>query len=158
MAVTPPIGTLTEGFLVIGYEEKADAEKALGVTISTDEALWETNEFTQFAGGEWKQDSVEKVVLLFTYLALNSVAKLRMSFTQFAMDEYADLPWGSQEQNKWFVHGYVNERQRVVRSREGKSMGQWFLQTLEPDSTPEQLKYEMYPENGGYFVISFERA
>ena len=157
MAVTPPIGTLTEGFLVIGYEEKADAEKALGVTISTDEALWETNEFTQFAGGEWKQDSVEKVVLLFTYLALNSVAKLRMSFTQFAMDEYADLPWGSQEQNKWFVHGYVNERQRVVRSREGKSMGQWFLQTLEPDATPELLKFQMLPENGGSFVISFKR-
>ena len=56
------------------------------------------------------------------------------------------------------MHGYVDERTRVMRSREGASLGNWFLQTLEPDSTPEQLKYEMYPENGGYFVISFERA
>ena len=156
--LAPPKGTITDGFLVLGYEEKAEVEKALKVAISSDEGLWENNAFRQYEDCDWKQKKVEKVVLLFTYLALNSLAKLRVRLNQYGMDEYADLPWGSQDQNTWVVHGYVDERTRIMRSREGASLGNWFLQTLEPDSTPEQLKYEMYPENGGYFVISFERA
>ena len=152
------VGTIADGFLVIGYEEKQEAEKALGVVVSSDEGLWENNDFVQYQSGEWKQKSIEKVVLLFTYIALNSFAKLCVRMNPFTFDEFADLPWGRQEQNQWVVHGYVNERSRVVRSREGQSIGQWFLQTLEPDATADLLKYEMLPENGGSMVIAFERA
>ena len=155
----PPNGVVTDGFLVVGYEEKAEAEEALGVVVSTDESLWDENAFAPYSqGGEWKQKSVEKVVLLFTYLALNSFAKLRVRMDPYTFKEYADLPWGEQEQNDWVVHAYVNERQRIVRSKDGQSTGQWFLQTLDPESTPNLLKYEMLPGNGGSFVIAFERA
>ena len=142
MLLSPPKGTITDGFLKIGYEEKAEAEEALSVTISSDEALWESNEFSKYEG-VWTQSSVDKVVLLFTYLALNSIAKLRVRLDAYTMDESVDLPWGTQDQNKWVIYGYVNERQRVVRSRDGASLGQWFLQTLEPDATANVLKYQM---------------
>lgn len=158
MALSPPKGTITDGWLVLGYEEKAEAEKDLDVVVSTDEALWVENDFAVYNGAEWKQVAVEKVVLLFTYLALNSIAKLRFNMQPFTMQEYADLPWGEQDQNQWFVHGYVNARQRVVRSRDGQSMGQYFLQTLSDEATPELLKFEMMPANGGKFTISFERT
>ena len=66
-------------------------------------------------------------------------------------------PWGRQEQNSWRVYGYVNDRVRVVRSADGRSIGQWFLQSLMPDASASVLKYEMLPENGGSFVISLEQ-
>ena len=158
VSMLPPNGKLTDGFLVIGYEEKAEAEKALGVTISSDESLWEENEFVQYQdGGDWTQQSIERVVLLVTYLILNSIGRLRVRMGQYGMAEYVDLPWGAQDQNKWVVHGYVNARSRVVRSTDGQSIGQWFLQTLEPESSAELLKYEMMPGNGGSLVASFTR-
>ena len=155
----PPNGVVSDGFLVLGYEEKAEAEQALGVVVSSDESLWEANAFAPYSqGGEWKQKSIERVVLLFTYIALNSFAKLRVRMGPYSFKEFADVPWGEQEQNDWVVHGYVNERVRIVRSRDGQSIGQWFLQTLEPDATPNLLKYEMMPGNGGSLVVAFERA
>ena len=140
------------------YEDKAEVEKAFDITISTDPEIWESNDFMQYVGErEWKQKSIERVVLLVAYVLLNSVAKLSVRMDAKTFDEYVDLPWGRQEQNKWVVYGYVNERVRVVRSRDGKSLGQWFLQKLEPDSSATLLKYEMMPENGGFMTASFER-
>ena len=54
MTLTPPVGTIADGFLVIGYEEKQEAEKALGVVVSSDEGLWENNDFVQYQSGECK--------------------------------------------------------------------------------------------------------
>ena len=151
-------GEIIDGFLVTGYEDKAEVEKAFDITISTDPEIWESNDFMQYVGErEWKQKSIERVVLLVAYVLLNSVAKLSVRMDAKTFDEYVDLPWGRQEQNKWVVYGYVNERVRVVRSRDGKSLGQWFLQKLEPDSSATLLKYEMMPENGGFMTASFER-
>lgn len=156
--MAPPQGSIIDGFLKINYEEKSEAEQELGISISSDGSLWESNAFVKYQEDEWKQKAVEKVVLLFTYLALNSFAKLRVRFTQYGFNEFADLPWGSQDQNTWIVHGYVDATSRVVRSRDGQSIGQWYLQSLEPDATADLLKYKMLPGNGGSFIISFERA
>jgi hypothetical protein len=53
----------------------------------------------------------------------------------------------------------VNARQRILRSKDGGvSYGQWFLQSLEPDATPQLLKYQMLPANGGSFVIAWRRG
>ena len=107
--------------MVTGYEDKSEVEKEFGVSISSDVSLWESNEFMQYVGAEWMQDSVERVVLLFTYLALNSVAKLSVSMAANTFEEFVDLPWGRQDQNAWVVYGYVDERTRIVRSKEGQS-------------------------------------
>ena len=158
ISMLPPTGVVTDGFRSLGYETKAEAEEALSVTISSDESLWEENDFMQYQDADWTQKSIDRVVLLVAYLILNSIGKLRIRMGQYSMEEYVDLPWGAQDQNKWNVHGYVNARSRVVRSTDGQSTGLWFLQTLEPESSATLLKYEMLPGNGGRMVASFTRG
>ena len=75
----PPSG-LVDNFLVKGYENKTEVEQIFGVSISSDESLWDENDFVAYLGEkEWVQKKVEQVVMLFTYVALNSFAKLRVA-------------------------------------------------------------------------------
>ena len=109
---------------------------------------------------EWQQVSIDRVVLLTTYVLLNYVAKLRVRFSVDSFQEDVLLPVaGRQPHNDWVIYGYVSESVRVVRANDGsKSYGQWFLMSLEPDSTPERVKYFMKPENGGSCVIEIEKS
>jgi hypothetical protein len=102
--MAPPNG-LVDNFLVTGYENKTEVEQAFGVVVSEDASLWDDNAFLEYVGPEWVQSSVEKVVLLFTYLALNSFAKLSVRMGANTMEEEAILPWGRRPQNEWVVYG-----------------------------------------------------
>lgn len=151
---------LTDGFLG-DANRRAEAEKDLGVVISSDESLWEANAFPNDGNEEWRQVAIDRVVVISTYLLLKYVAKLRLCFTpDNRFKEWVDGPIvGRKDHNEWKVYGYVSDTVRVVRAEDGgASYGQWFLMSLEPDSTADLLKYEMMPANGGGCVITLERA
>ena len=67
---------MVNGFL--GDDTKrAEVEKVFDVTLSSDETLWEKNEFTKYVDEEqeWTQTGVDRVTLLGTFLALNYLTK-----------------------------------------------------------------------------------
>ena len=153
-----------ENFVCDYLDQKKEAEEKLGVVVSADESLWTTNGFSQWTGGEWRQTEFDKVVLLTTYLALK-VAKNRyvtMSPTALeqptTFEETSELPLvGRVPSDSWVVHGYVSATERIIRSVEGASYGQWFLQAIEPDATPTVMKYSLRSETGAGIVQTFER-
>jgi len=111
------------GWLDQNCPPKAEAEEGLGVTISTDESLWEDNDFAPYvdAQREWMQVSVDRVVLLSTYLQLTFLAKLAVLMKADTMDETADYKLGGRmSNNRWRVHGYVDRSRRVIRSTDGE--------------------------------------
>ena len=146
-----------DGF--IGYEDqRKEAELQLSVVVSSDESLWESNGFSQWEGGEWMQVSVDEVVLLATYLAFKA-AKLFVTCSAKGFNEETELPvLGRQSANRWIVHGYVSDSVRIVRSAEGSSYGQWYLQTIAPDATPTMMKYRLRAARGTGCVQTFERC
>jgi len=155
LAIELPAG-IEDGFLG-DADARIEAEQQLGVTLSDDVSLWEDNAFMEYCGGEWKQTSVDRVVLLSTFIALKFLAKLTYEMAPYTFDEFADTVLGRRENNKWKVCGYISTRSRIVRSIEGVSYGQWFLQTLEPDASRTVMKFEMLPANGLGCVLGFER-
>lgn len=67
---------MVNGFL--GDDAKrAEVEEAFDIKLSTDETLWEENEFMKYVDEEreWTQTGVDRVTLLGTYLALNYLTK-----------------------------------------------------------------------------------
>ena len=141
-------------------DQRAEAEEALKVKVSSDPALWEANDFVQYGSGEWKMTGFDRIVLLATFMAFKAGSKLSVvDVGANAFEEFVDAPIiGRQPQNSWVVFGYLNERARVCRSYEGKSFGAWYVQTLEPDATPSVLKYEMMPSTGHGAMLQFERV
>ena len=137
---------------------RKEAEEALGVSISSDAALWEENDFAVYTGpAEWSQVSVDKVTLLTTYIALNFLAKLSVVMAAEGYTESAAAPWGKSPSNEWVVFGYVGPNTRVVKSKEGSSFGSWFLQTLLPDASPSKLSYSMRSQTGSGCELVFEK-
>jgi len=161
-ALAPPRASLpagaVDGFLGDG-EARSEAEEAFCVTVSNDPDLWESsNDFARYEGSGWKLTSVERVMLLTTYVALNYLVKLEMDMQRNGFDEDRVVPvLGRQRNNVWRVHGYIDPRSRIVRSTEGVSYGQWFLQTLESDATDSCMRYEMRSSTGIGCVLAFER-
>jgi hypothetical protein len=166
---TPAVGlpqgvSRLEGFLG-SAKDKDEAETALKVKVSDDESLWEQNKFTQYVSdGEWVMTQFERVVLLFLYLKL----KASKVFADWAgsgapgqyYEEYIEGPpfGGRSTFNRWVVYGYVSETERIVRSSEGESYGEWVLAVLEPESTPTTLKVTYLPQSGARFTMVFERG
>jgi len=148
---------VVDGFLGDG-EARNEAEEAFGVVVSSDPEIWSANDFVCYEGGGWKLTSTERVMLLTTYVALNYLVKLEMDVRHDGFDEDRVVPvLGRQRNNAWRVHGYVSPRSRVVRSTEGVSYGQWFLQTLEPDASDSRMSFEMRASTGIGCVMAFER-
>jgi hypothetical protein len=153
------------------------------------------------SGSRKLQVSVDRVVLLSTYLKLTFLAQLAVSMRAYSMDEDADYTLGGRQlNNRWRVHGYVDRRRRVIRSAEGEfprlcasplhpskflpqfaiiaarpqthenaprafvacragtSYGRWYLQSLEPGSTPLALKYEVRGDDGASIALTLEKA
>ncbi len=139
--------------------KRAEAEEAFGVSVMADEAVWETNAFTPYAGDAlWTQVEVDRVTLITTYVALNFLTKLACTLDNFSCTEYTLSPLGQQNHNEWTVYGYVSPRERIVRAEDGSaSFGKWYLQTLEPDATPTRLKYHMMQETKLGAAVGFER-
>eukprot|EP00966_Prymnesium_polylepis_P028141 650630-Prymnesium_polylepis.1 len=141
--------------------KKAEAEEAFGVTVSTDPALWDDNEFTQYAGGGWAQVGIDRVSLLNTYLALTFLTKLSCTMEPDGneFEEFVTLPlFGKQSHNRWVVHGYVSPSVRIIRALDGSaSYGQWHLMSLEPDSSPTRLTYYIMQQSKAGCAVSFER-
>lgn len=75
-------------------------------------------------------------------------------------EEFSTVPlMGKSSHNRWVVHGYVSPTQRVVRALNGgASFGQWFLMTLEPDSSVTRLNYHMMQQNKLGCAISFAKG
>ena len=140
--------------------KRAEAEAAFGVSVLADEAVWESNEFTPYAGDAlWTQVEVDRVTLITTYVALNFLTKLACTLDNFSCTEYTLSPLGQQNHNEWTVYGYVSPRERIVRAEDGSaSFGKWYLQTLEPDATPTRLKYHMMQETKLGAAVGFERV
>lgn len=139
--------------------KRAEAEEAFGVSVLADEAVWESNDFTPYAGDAlWTQVEVDRVTLITTYVALNFLTKLACTLDNFSCTEYTLSPLGQQNHNEWTVYGYVSPRERIVRAEDGSaSFGKWYLQTLEPDATPTRLKYYMMQETKLGAAVGFER-
>lgn len=65
--------------------------------------------------------SVDRVVLLATFLKLTFLAQLSVNMRAYSMDENANYKLGGRQlNNRWRVHGYVDRSRRVVRSAEGE--------------------------------------
>jgi hypothetical protein len=139
--------------------KKAEVEEVFGVTVSSDDTLWDDNEFAKYIDkGVWKQVAVERVVLLGTYIALNYLTKLSCRMDATCFEEFVELPlFGKKSHNKWVVHGYVSPTVRIVRALDGSaSYGQWYLMTLEEGSTPSRMIYHLMQQNRIGCAVSFE--
>jgi len=150
-----------DGFLG-SASDKAEAEAALKVSISSDDTLWASNAFTQYVDAEkdWSMISFDRVVLLVTFLTLKAAGpgKVRAKWERADYyEETIELPIvGQSIFNRWVVHGYVDERRRVCRSTEGNDYGKWSLVTLESDATPTVLKQLVQPQDGAMVQFTFE--
>ena len=61
--------------------------------------------------------------------------------------------------NRWVVHGYVSETQRVCRSTDGNNYGFWCLHTLETDRcTASKFCQTVLPSNGAMLQLTFEKG
>ena len=68
--------------------KRAEAEEAFGVSVLADEAVWESNDFTPYAGDAlWTQVEVDRVTLITTYVALNFLTKLACTLDNFSCTE-----------------------------------------------------------------------
>jgi len=154
-----------ENFVCDYLDQKTEAEEKLGVTVSADEELWDSNGYSQWSdGGEWTQTEFDNVVLITTYLAMKLAKNLcvTMSPTSFdeptTFEESSELPIvGRQTSDRWIVHGYVSATRRIIRSAEGSSYGQWYLQSIEPDASPTVMKYSLLSETGAGITQTFEK-
>lgn len=151
--------SVSEGFLG-SKADRAEAEEVLEVTISSDEALWDTNEFTKYVSDEsWVMTAFDRVVLLGTFLQLKAAEGLFAEWKRpDYYEEYVELPlFGRTIFNRWVVHGYVSPTQRVCRSTEGNNYGKWALVSLEPDANERVLKQRWESQDGTMCELTFEK-
>ena len=162
-----PIPMWASGEIADGWrgdpKMREEAEEAFKVncpprafTVSSDPTLWEDNDFMPYASGEWTQSGWDRVVQLPTYMALKFTAKLAVASPGSDTFEVVDNGI-SNLSDTWVVFGYINRKQRVVKSVEGHFFGTWFVQSLEPDCTESVLKYEMMPSTGSGYMLEFKR-
>ena len=123
--------------------------------VSSDPALWEDNDFAPYSG-EWKMSGFDRVVQLPTYMQLKFAAKLVLTTPGADTFEVADNGMSNMG-DAWVVFGYINRKQRVIKSVDGSSFGMWYVQTLEPDATEGVLKYEMMPSSGSGYMLEYTR-
>ena len=153
--------SLQNGFL--GTEEdKLEAEADLSVTISQDESLWTQNAWTQYVDpdAKWQMTSFDRCVFIGTF-GLLKAGELEASLERSDYyEETLALPLvGASCFNRWVVHGYVSETQRVCRSTDGINYGFWCLHTLETDRcTASKFCQTVLPSNGAMLQLTFEKG
>jgi hypothetical protein len=149
--------SINDGFLGRAAD-RAEAEAALGVTASSDEGLWDTNDFSDYAAGAtWASTGFDRVVLLPTFLKLRASKFTLEMVSDRYYEEYIENFFGRRLSNRWVVYGYVSPSSRIVRSTEGSCYGAWTLVTLEPDAGPTRLSWAQQTERADNYVMSFEK-